>query len=30
VARMFDVPEGEYLHVHNAKPGCFAARVERV
>jgi hypothetical protein len=30
VARMFDVPEVEYLHVHNAKPGCFAARVERV
>jgi hypothetical protein len=19
----------EYLHVHNAKPGCFAVRVER-
>lgn len=22
-------PETAYLHVHNAKPGCFAARVER-
>lgn len=19
----------EYLHIHNAKPGCFAARVDR-
>lgn len=29
VERMFDSHRVKYLHVHNAKPGCFAARVER-
>jgi hypothetical protein len=27
--RMLDGTGVEYLHVHNAKPGCFAVRVER-
>lgn len=26
----FESPEIAYLHVHNAKPGCYAARVTRV
>jgi hypothetical protein len=26
----FSDPRVAYLHVHNAKPGCFAARVDRV
>jgi hypothetical protein len=29
IARMFERPEVDYIHVHNAKPGCFAARVDR-
>jgi hypothetical protein len=29
IDRMFDSHRVKYLHVHNAKPGCFAARVER-
>jgi len=29
IGRMLDNREVEYLHVHNAKPGCFAARVDR-
>jgi hypothetical protein len=29
IDRMFESPRARYLHVHNAKPGCFAARVER-
>ena len=29
-ARMLARSAVEYLHVHNAKPGCFAARVNRV
>jgi len=29
VARFFDDPRVEYLHVHNARPGCFNCRVER-
>jgi hypothetical protein len=28
-ARLFANPEAEYLHVHNAKRGCYSARVER-
>src|SRR4051812_10172388 len=28
-ARMLGRADLEYLHVHNAKPGCFAARVDR-
>jgi hypothetical protein len=30
IDRMFESHRVQYLHVHNAKPGCFAARVERV
>jgi len=29
IARFFADRNAEYLHVHNAKRGCFAARVER-
>ncbi|MDO7840859.1 DUF1203 domain-containing protein [Sphingomonas immobilis] len=29
IARMFGDPAVAYLHVHNAKPGCFAGRVDR-
>ncbi|MBK9261216.1 MAG: DUF1203 domain-containing protein [Polyangiaceae bacterium] len=29
IARMFDEPAVAYLHVHNARPGCFVARVNR-
>ena len=29
VGRLFENPAVEYLHVHNAKPGCYAARVDR-
>jgi hypothetical protein len=29
IQRMFENREVEYLHVHNAKPGCFAARIDR-
>jgi hypothetical protein len=28
-ARMLGSSQVEYLHVHNARPGCFAARVDR-
>lgn len=27
--RLFDHPRAAYLHLHNARPGCFAARVDR-
>jgi hypothetical protein len=27
--RMFRDPRAAFVHVHNAKPGCFAVRVER-
>lgn len=30
IARFFADPAVEYLHVHNARPGCFAARVDRL
>jgi len=30
IHRMLERRAISYLHVHNAKPGCFAARVERV
>jgi len=30
IDRMLESPRVQFLHVHNAKPGCFAARVERV
>jgi hypothetical protein len=29
IQRMLDRGEVDYLHLHNAKPGCFAARVDR-
>lgn len=29
IARFFADPAVDYLHVHNAKRGCFAARVDR-
>ena len=29
IEQMLSRPEVRYLHVHNAKPGCFAARVDR-
>lgn len=29
IARMFADPRTAYLHVHNARRGCFAARVDR-
>src|SRR6267378_5294209 len=29
IDRMFDNPRVAYLHLHNAKPGCYAARVDR-
>ena len=28
--RLLGSPEVAYLHVHNAKPGCFACAVERL
>ncbi len=29
IERLLAPPEVAYLHVHNARPGCFAARVDR-
>jgi hypothetical protein len=29
IERQFDVPGAQYLHVHFAAPGCYAARIER-
>ncbi|MBX2854040.1 MAG: DUF1203 domain-containing protein [Rhodobacteraceae bacterium] len=29
ITRLFGIPGVEYLHLHYAKPGCFAARVTR-
>jgi len=29
IPEMLDKPEAAYLHLHNAKPGCFAAKVTR-
>lgn len=29
IARMFADPRAAYLHVHNARRGCFAARIDR-
>ena len=29
IARQFANPEADYLHVHFAAPGCYAARVDR-
>jgi len=30
IVEMFGNAAVEYLHIHNAKPGCFAARVDRL
>lgn len=30
VQRLFADPDVAYLHAHNAKPGCFSCRIERV
>jgi hypothetical protein len=30
IERFFAVPEVRYLHVHNARRGCYACRVDRV
>lgn len=29
IARLFDDPDVSYLHVHNARRGCYAARIDR-
>jgi hypothetical protein len=29
IETMFANPDVEYIHAHNAKPGCFAARIDR-
>jgi len=29
ITGLFTHPDTEYLHLHNARPGCFACRVER-
>jgi len=29
VARLFENPRAAYLHIHNARPGCYAARATR-
>lgn len=29
IQRLFDSPEVAYIHAHYAKPGCFAARIDR-
>ena len=30
IRHWLDDPQAQYLHLHNAKPGCFAARADRV
>jgi hypothetical protein len=30
IERMFANPEAQYLHVHFARRGCYAGRVDRV
>lgn len=30
IRRLLDDPRVDYLHIHNAKPGCYAARVNRL
>ena len=30
VAGMFADPEVSYLHAHNARPGCYSCRIDRV
>jgi hypothetical protein len=29
ITRLLADPAVDYLHLHNAKPGCYAARVDR-
>ena len=29
IERQFCDPKAAYLHVHNARPGCYAARIDR-
>ena len=29
IARLLGTPDAAFLHLHNAKPGCYAARVDR-
>ena len=29
IDQLFSTPDVAYLHIHNAKPGCYAARVDR-
>jgi hypothetical protein len=30
LARFFSDPQVEYIHIHNARPGCYNCRVDRV
>jgi len=30
IERIFAIPEVDYLHLHYAKPGCYAARADRI
>ena len=30
IRRLLDNPRVDFLHIHNAKPGCYAARVDRL
>ncbi len=30
ISRMFANPEVSYIHVHNAKQGCYSGRIDRV
>ena len=30
IQRLLEKQSVEYLHIHNAKPGCYAARVDRL
>jgi hypothetical protein len=30
IRRLLDDPRVDFLHIHNAKPGCYAARVDRL
>jgi hypothetical protein len=29
IQRLFEDPRAKYIHVHNARPGCFACQIER-
>jgi hypothetical protein len=30
IATLFAIPQADFLHAHFAKPGCYAARIDRV